>query len=565
MKNTLHILLATLLANLLSISSYAGLDWTYGSFSNHDNILRKTSAVAYAASGAIYVTGREEMSSGNKLIVTKKFSSSGTMVSSVTNTYFYPSGITLNDNAADIALDANDNVYVLGKQYGSSSRGYDVVLIKYNSSLTQQWKKLIYNANSAQLNYNEKPCKILVDANNAVYVTGTWSNITATGFTEEPFVQKYNASGTLIYSTSVPQTIGKTTFDVNDMCIDNSLNVTVCARTKDANDNYSIMYARISSTGSLSWKKFHTPASVYKTLFNPEIECTAAGTIYIAASTIREPNSYDKYVKLATVKLNSSGTLLWEQLSPELHEYADEIKLRLDASNNIYTGCDFWGSPTPTFINHRIYKWNSSGVLQWTYTSPEISQNFTFETFSSSAVFVLFENFSTEKPVLRKLNAATGSILWTEIITSPPPANYYTFQLPLTDIAVNSVTSEVAYCGTIEASFLTPVYSEECRWLIKKYGATSPRITDSEEQNMDIQLFPVPADEKLTVKWNGNNDETMEIIFTDVNGKVVLSEMHITSAENNIQIETASLPSGFYTVTISGKEYTQTKKLIITH
>jgi hypothetical protein len=570
MKHTHILILSLLFAIALSTTAaFAGLDWTYGSLSNPDNLQRKTRAIAYATSGMVYVSGIEQSASGHKLIVTKKFSSSGSLLASVTNSYFFSSGTTLNDNATCVVLDDNENVYVLGKQFVSSSRGYDIVLIKYNTSLTQQWKKLIYNVNSTHLNYNERPCKILIDDNNNVYVSGTWCNVTMSGFHEENFVQKYNSSGTLLYSAPIPQNIGKLIYDVTDMCIDNNLNITVCARAKDNNDDYSIMYARVSSSGSLSWKKFHSPNSVYSILYDPEIECTSAGTLYLAAPLNREPNSYDNYVKLATVKLNSSGTVLWEHLTTELHEYADAIKLRLDATNNVYTGCDFFDAPTPVFKNHRIYKLNSSGTLQWIYTSPEVSKYFTFETFSNSALFILFEKSGPAAPVLRKLDAATGNILWSEVITSPPPSNYYSFTLPLTGIAVNSITSEVAYCGNIEASFLTPVYAEEYRWLIKKYGATSPRTAAHEIQDIsdkteiNLQVFPNPADEKLNVTWKENNDEAVEITITDINGKVVFAGKHIASFENDWPLEISALIPGVYTVIVSGKEFMSTSKFIV--
>ncbi|MEP7169277.1 MAG: T9SS type A sorting domain-containing protein [Bacteroidota bacterium] len=568
MKNQIKTVLiaSTLMLNVAL--AYAGLDWSYGTLSNPDNLKRNTQAIAYASSGNVFVAGIEENSLGHKLIVTKKFSSTGTLLATVTNSYFFAAGITINDNATDIKLDANDNVYVLGKQYGSSSRGYDVVLIKYNSSLTQQWKKLIYNTNQPN-NFNDKPCKILLDASSNVYVTGTWNNVTVTGFLEEIFVKKYSSSGTLLFSTKVPQAAGKTFADVTDMCIDNNLNVTVCAKAT-AGNVYSIMYARIANTGSLSWKKFYSPSSVYTLLFNPEIECTTGGTLYLATPVVRQPTNYDSYVRLATVKLSSSGTQLWENLTSELNKYADAIRLRLDASNNIYAGCDFWGSPAPVFTYHKIYKLNSSGALQWVYTSPESSsQQFTFETFSSAALFILFQKSGPVNPVLRKLDASNGNILWTEDMPFGGIPGYYHSQLDPVNIAVNAATSEVAFCGNIIASINSPNYVEEYRWHIRKYGATSPRIADEEAtehsvENVKLQLFPNPANEKINVNLDDFMGDDAEINVTDMLGNTVLRQK-LSSASKNYSFETSYLVPGFYNIVLKGKENNAVAKFIVSH
>lgn len=561
-KNQIKQLSVLCIFVLSTLQSYAGLEWTYGALSSPDNKIRNAKAIAYAANGNIFVTGLEELSSASKLIVTKKFSATGSLLASVTNSYAVAVGTTVNDNATDIKLDANNNVYVLGKQYATSSRGYDVVLIKYNSSLTQQWKKLIYNTNQPN-NFNDKPCKILLDANNDVYATGNWNNVTITGFTEEIFVQKYSSAGTLLYSTNIPQAMGKTIEDATDFSIDNNLNVTVCARAKDGNNVYSVMYTRISNTGSVSWKKFYTPSSTFKYLFKPEIECLSSGTFYISTAVDREVGP-DMFVRIATAKFNSSGTLSWENLSAELHEYADNVYLRLDASGNIYAGCDFLNSPTPTYKNHRIYKMNSSGTLQWIYTSAETSNFFSFETFNSSALFLIFSHTSGVNPILRKLDATNGAVLWSETIAYTPPATYHHCQVIHTDIAVNPSTSEVAFCGYISADMITPTYNQEYRWLIKKYGATSPRFVSSENpvaaQKLDFKIFPNPANQNVTIQSDAAPET--EIIITDLKGRKV----HQQKFENGlVNFNVSDFRNGMYNVTVNRNGITKTSLLQINH
>lgn len=562
MKNQVkHIALAAIIA-LSTSEAFAGLDWTNGALSNPDNLYRSSKAVAYSTSGNVFVTGVEENVTGNKLIVTKKFSSTGSLLNSITNSYAILPGTVVYDYPVSVTLDGAGNVYVLGSQYATSSRANDIVVIKYNSQLVQQWKKLIYNANSSQQNFDDKPCKLLVDVSNNVYVAGTWGQVSFFG-NEEIVVRKFDPSGTILYTETVPQATGTTIDDANDMCIDNSLNITVCAKTT----TNSILYARIDNTGSLAWKKFYMPTHSYSLYGTPQIECTTSGTLYLASSLDRESPVNYHHARHMLAKLNSAGTKLWESLSPELSQRADAVVMRLDANNNIYTGSDFIGGFASEYQNHRLYKFNSSGTLLWSHTSPETSRFFKFEIFANTAVFILTETTSPITPVLRKLDASDGNIIWTEIITVAPPPVYYHLSWPPQAIAVNSVTSEVAYCGNIHAIFLNPT-AEEYRWLVKKYGATSPRMAFEEtsiENNISeftVSVFPNPANNELTV----SSEQLVagdEIKIMDVNGKIV---KQILIANNCMQqkISIAELPDGIYFV-VNSNERTETKKISIHH
>jgi|GEM_PF-2006571 len=548
--------------------SFAGLDWTYGSLTNADNLHRYSAAVAYASNGNVFVTGTEENSSGSILIVTKKFSSTGSLSVSKTNSYVVPAGTVVHDFPLSIALDGVGNVYVLGSQYGSSARGQDIVLIKYNSSLTQQWKKLIYNSSSATTNFDDKPSKLLIDAVDNIYVAGTWSKPSLYG-TKEIVVRKYNSSGTLLFSRPVPQAAGTVIGDASDMCIDTSLNITVCASSETSAGVKSIMYARISNTGALSWKKFYACPATYTYIGNPEIETTASGTFYVASSLDRAPAPNNHFARHMVVKINSSGTKLWEKLTAELNLWADNIVLRLDANNDIYTGSDFAGPASGGYEKHRMYKRNSAGALQWSYLSPETSSFFRFETFAGSAVFIISRKTSPVNPVLRKLNAATGNIIWTENITYTAPPNYLNLYLSPSAIAVRASTSEVAYCGNMQAEIITPA-AQEYRWMVKKYGATNPRLTaetdaaENQDAKSGIYVFPNPAHDKINISLGEIAGADGEISIADISGKLILKQI-ISPADKNISFETLQLSQGLYTVMIKSKTGISTSKFIVAH
>ncbi|MEO5570536.1 MAG: T9SS type A sorting domain-containing protein [Bacteroidia bacterium] len=548
-------------------SAFAGLDWTYGSLNNPDNFHRYSTAVAYASTN-VFVSGTEENSSGSTLIVTKKLSSTGTLSVSKTNTYVIPAGTVVHDFALSIALDASGNVYVLGSQFGSAARGQDIVLIKYNSSLSQQWKKLIYNTASTTTNFDDKPSKLLIDAGGNIYVAGSWSKPTLFGV-QEIVVRKYDGAGALLFSRPVPQASGTVMGDATDMCIDNSLNITVCATSETAAGVKSIMYARISNTGSLTWKKFYASPATYTFIGKPQIETTAGGTVYFASSLDRAPVPNNHFARHMVVKLNSTGTKVWEKMTAEFNLWADNIALRIDANGNIYTGSDFAGPASGGYEKHRMYKRNSAGTLLWSYISPETSSFFRFETYAGSALFIISQKTNPVNPVLRKLDAATGNILWTENISYTTPPNYVNLYLSPSAIAVKASSSEVAYCGNMHAEIITPA-GQEYRWMVKKYGATTPRLTDeadpasNKKTETSIHVFPNPANDKINITVEGFEYADREIIISGISGKIILQQT-LLPADKNISLETQQLSPGLYTILIKSNAAISITKFLVAH
>ncbi len=567
MKNR-KILISTLLLVIFSSGiALAGLVWTNGALSNPDDVFRSPQSIAYSTNGTVFVTGKEANANGQTLIVTRKYNSSGTLVATATNSYFVAVGTTTADYPVGIVLDASGNVYVLGRQYFSSTRAHDMVLIKYNSSLTQQWKKYIYNSGSPTQNYDDKPAKILLDKNNEIYVAGTWSQPSLLGI-EEIVIRKFNSAGTVLFTRSIAQVSSKTIEDASDMCVDSSLNLNVVARASDASNLDYVMYARITSTGSLLWKRFCTIPVGYSSIGTPQIECTVAGVFYLTSSVSREVSQSNHFGKIMLAKYEQSGTQISKQYTPELNFYIDATKLRMDAGNNVYLGTDFVAPAGGMNQNHRIYKYNSAGTKVWTYTSPETSFGLTFETFSSSSLFILFVQSSTIQTKLRKLNASNGTTIWTESLTTTIPAGYINASLSTPHaLAINSSTSDVAYAGRLFGDDGPPSQAFEYRWQVRKYGATNPRVSDESANVLfSMNAYPVPANDELTLSFSTeNNTSPITIVINDISGKEMLRQEYSQVSFNDLKISTSNLPAGIYMLTCFYGEQMIFKKFVVDH
>jgi hypothetical protein len=187
-------LLKVLLAILLLGSSYCYcqtpqsmnfLDWdaNTGSQNFFQKNISKTDG-----SGNVYVCGATINGSGDYDLLVAKYNSSG--VQQWINQYAGAAGG--NDFATAMWIDGSSNVYVTGSTLNSAVDSNDVVTIKYNSSGTQQWA-VLYNGGYG----NDGGSDITVDGSGNVYISGMTNTGTSTYF--DGLLVKYNSSGTQQY------------------------------------------------------------------------------------------------------------------------------------------------------------------------------------------------------------------------------------------------------------------------------------------------------------------------------------------------------------------------------
>ena len=107
-------------------------------------------------------------------------------------------GTSSDDYARGVATDSSANVYVAGDTQGgldgnTSAGGGDLFVVKYNSSGTKQWTKQLGSSSNDYAN------GIVTDSSGSVYISGTTygglDGNTSAG-NADLFVVKYNSSGT---------------------------------------------------------------------------------------------------------------------------------------------------------------------------------------------------------------------------------------------------------------------------------------------------------------------------------------------------------------------------------
>lgn len=243
-------------------------------------------AIVTDANGNSYVTGYFDAWSGAGTFGTQT-------VSTTSNTYdmyvakydangvcLWITGINGNDDddwSNDIALDANDNIYITGyysgtanfgattlNSGGSGQSGKNIFIAKYNSSGVNLWAKDA-GGNSEDVGYG-----IDVDASGNVYATGMFRNTGTFGaFTlvasgsniQDVYIVKYNSSGVEQWAsvgTGSSSNSGKSIkVDGNGDLITTGMfsgNATFGTSTiSSTNSSYDMYVAKYSASGSLIW------------------------------------------------------------------------------------------------------------------------------------------------------------------------------------------------------------------------------------------------------------------------------------------------------------------------
>lgn len=189
--------------------------------------------------GAVYTCGYfNSVSAGKDLILVKLDSN---LVQQWVATYDFTG---LDDKANAICIDGSGNVYVTGGSNQGSGNS-DIVTIKYNSSGTQQWVSRVNGTN----NTNDQGNSILFDGTN-VWVTGY---VTTTSKGKDAVILKLNgSSGATI---AAPKRNGTANADdVGEKICSDGTSVFITGTTKNTTTNGDVFVASVNiSSATLTW------------------------------------------------------------------------------------------------------------------------------------------------------------------------------------------------------------------------------------------------------------------------------------------------------------------------
>lgn len=248
-------------------------------------------------SGNSYITGFTTNLISNRDITTIKYNPAGVRLW-VSN---YNGSTTGNDEAYAITIDNAGNVYVTGSSYGNNT-DKDIVLIKYNSSGSQQWATRYTGSG----NYSDEAYAITLDNAGNPIITGYSYG---SGFGYQLTVIKYNTMGILQWISRYDGTSGDKTDEAYAITIDNvGGGIYVCGTTEGNSANLDFVTIKYNSSGVQQWvKNYNGPGNQNDEAYAITIDNN--GNIFVTGESEGTGTGKD----YTTIKYNSSGAQQWVQ------------------------------------------------------------------------------------------------------------------------------------------------------------------------------------------------------------------------------------------------------------
>ncbi|MEO7358327.1 MAG: SBBP repeat-containing protein [Ignavibacteria bacterium] len=313
----------------------------------------KASSIITDNSGNIYVTGVSENNSNGNDIATIKYNSAGTQQWVAR----YNGPANGDDHGSNVAADASGNVYVSGYSEGLGS-GKDYVIIKYNSSGSQQWATR-YNGPG---NSDDSATAMAFDPAGNIFVTGKSKGI---GTLEDIATIKCNLSGSIIWVSRF-NGVTNNSDEPASIALDGGGNVIVTGKSNSGSDpvesqisNFDIITLKINSAGIQQWSSIHNGSG------NGDDEGSSvvtdnSGNVYVAGSSKSLTTDKD----YSTIKYNSAGVQQWVSYYNGNSNNIDQASsITIDIAGNLFvTGaCMDAGSG----FNYCTVKYNNSGIQKW--------------------------------------------------------------------------------------------------------------------------------------------------------------------------------------------------------
>jgi hypothetical protein len=277
------------------------------------------------------------------------------------------------DEANGVATDSSGNVYVTGHtEYGldgnSSAGGYDLFVVKYNSSGAKQWTQQLGTSSSDQAK------GVATDSSGNVYVTGYTlgglDNNTNAG-SSDLFVVKYNSSGAKQWTQQLGTSSGDS---ANGIATDSSGNVYVTGYTSGGLDNNTnagssdLFVVKYNSSGAKQWSQQFGSSSSDQA---KGVATDSSGNVYVTGYTSGglDNNTNAGGNDLFVVKYNSEGVKQWtQQLGSSSSDQANGVAT--DSSGNVYvtgyTSGGLDGNTSAGGYELFVVKYYDNGTKQWT-------------------------------------------------------------------------------------------------------------------------------------------------------------------------------------------------------
>jgi uncharacterized delta-60 repeat protein len=517
-------------AAVVKINDSGNMVWDYtydGLGDNGDNV----HSIIRDGSNNIYLGGYTVAYEHDRDFLVMKLGAGGTMLwkHSINGT----SNTQSTDDAIAMINDNSGNIYATGFVKNSGT-GYDIMLVKYNSSGDSIWSA-IYNYSTA--NETDKAVAITLDSESNIYVTGRSDQDASIVSNDDVITLKYNPSGVLLWEKRY-NGAGNGIDNAKSIKIATDGNIYITGKTFNGS-NYDMLLLKYNAAGVQQWAKSYDYDNGDDEAVSMVIN--ADGEIVIGGNTTTAEGD----LNASCVAYNTSGTVLWSYHYDGLSGGNDEIKnITTDTEGNYIMSVTTAPDTNELTLNGDIavVKIDNSGSYVWDniYAGAfnDDASEVTTETSNNIIITGQTDNGTdgnTNYDYLTLKYSPDGTLLQTEEYNGTGNAS----DVPNTLLGYteNFYITGGSNGGASQRDIVTILY-----------GATPLTVTDTEIEQLHV--YPNPSNNYFTVSLNFNGIPT----GTEVEVKVIntfgqLIQTFKSTAGSSIQINGQNLPSGCYQMT----------------
>jgi len=454
--------------------------------------------------------------------------------------YIYQSETGENDEATDLCIDANGNVYVTGYSTGKK-KDYDVQTLKISPDGMLEWA---VNYDYLTAKGDDKGTAVVLDAEGNVYVVGVSDGDPGSRNDQDIIVIKYNPKGVLVWNRRYTGKAAGDDYAVGAKALSGN-RIVVAGNTFNGIDE-DVVIMLFNDAGLIQWENTHNSNigndhCEGMTLDNGE-KITLVGTSF---------NGKDN--DMLTLQYTPDGILNW------VNQYdagKDEsgVAVAADASRNIYaTGNSLNGSNSDVIV----LKLSDNGVKNWvdTYNGEDDLNDGAADIAVDNGDFILVTGYSEKTKanpqadlLIRKYHPNFGVPVWNKLIDGG-------FQL-----------KDYAECILIDKNSNILVagsgFSKEGQEDIVVFKYDSPlNLHEITYPGTGINLFPNPFTDEITIDLFNDKGIMSFIDIYSLNGKKVKS---FKTTKSEMIIDKKTIKPGVYLYNVTqNSEVVQTGKIIL--
>lgn len=325
------------------------LEWNTTAGSQHDFQHSVVRSKGLGGTTYYYVCGSTINASGNYDILVQKKNSAGQIMWSQT----YNGLGNGHDYGTDVQISSGGSVYVCGTYYKNSTDSNNAIIIKYNSSGTQQWT---YTYNGAGSRHDILTAMQL-GGNSVVGVGSAWQGTTNK---YDILAARVDTNGSQVWTQTWDYA------NLNDGAVNifnkgTTVYVAGGAQSAATTYKYAVVSVKFSDGTILGSTVTGGTAFGYDQVTDMQVD--ANGNMYITGGVNNTGTGYD----YKTVKYDTALNVIWSAVYSGSGNYPDVASgIYLDSLGNvIVTGYTTTSSQGKNFAT---VKYNSSGTQQWVST-----------------------------------------------------------------------------------------------------------------------------------------------------------------------------------------------------